>query len=78
VIAQKLSDNVNYNIYNEFIICFSLKMMNVSTPSWNGHDFYKGQTMFMVQKIVCHAMFPDDKTCYLVEWVNWPPFSLHG
>jgi len=50
-------------------------MMNVSTPSWNGHDFYKGQTMHRVQKIVCHAAFPDDKTYYLVEWVNWQPFS---
>jgi len=70
----KLRDNIGYPIFAEFMTQFSSKSMSKYTPAWHGRDFYKGQTMRMVQKLLCRAKFPDGKTYYLVDWVNWKPF----
>ncbi len=47
--------NVNIVLYNEFCKLYMADTRNKKSPGCNGHWFYQGQAMHVIDKLLCHA-----------------------
>jgi len=61
-------DNVNIDLYNEFCKLYMADTGNKKSPGWDGHWFYQGQAMRVIDKLLCRAKLCNNKFYYLVEW----------
>jgi len=64
-------DNVNIDVYENFCDLYMEDTRNKKSPGWDGHWFFQGLTMRVVDKLLCHAKMHDNNIYYLVEWGNW-------
>ncbi len=64
------NDNVNIDLYNKFCKLYMADTRKKKSFEWDGHWFFQGLAMRVVDKLLCHAKMCDNKIYYLVEWGN--------
>ena len=53
MVSIAFTDNLNYELYTEFMNRYSSANRDNNALQWDGRDFYKGHCMRIVQKIIC-------------------------
>jgi len=66
IISRK--DNVNIDVYENFCNLYMEDTRNKKSPGWDGHWFFQGLAMHVMDKLLCRAKMRDNNIYYLVEW----------